>query len=618
MKKMVSLLLCMVMVTMGLTACGSSVGEGDTAEEVVYRQMYSSDNTTLNYLTTGTIEHHRIGANTVDTLIEYDSKGNLVPSLATEWKISEDGLTYTFTLREGQKWVDYTGAEVADVTAADFVDAMKYVLTPEYESGTAQNLFGIIKNAEAYFKGLAGEEGFSAIDFSEVGIKAIDAKTVEYTLEKPVPYFLSALTYVCYMPAYGKILEETKKEFGTAKDKMYYCGAYYLAEQEYQGKETYKKNALNWDAANVFITTIERTYNAEGTTLAPEMVKRGELDYAGIGSDILDDWLAKEETKNLVSKERPDTSYSYFYIFNFDPQFDAAYEPENWKIAVNNENFRQSVMAALNRLNPVSISEPNVPEAYISNTITPVTFSFNEEKKDYTQVGELAAITARDSFNEAKAVEYRDKAKAELEAAGATFPIKVLMPYNPSTINWDKECQVVKQQLETLLGTDYINIILETGPSDGFLDAVRRNGKYALLKSGWGADYADPETWTDPFYQSSDEDPGFKYAFLRQAMVDKTASADVVAEYFSLVEAAKQETSNLNVRYEAFAKAEAFLINHALAVPYGISISDYIATKLDVFEGQYAPFGVSNLRYKGQHLQENFVSMTQYEENAKK
>ena len=65
----------------------------------------------------------------------------------------------------------------------------------------------------------------------------------------------------------------------------------------------------------------------------------------------------------------------------------------------------------------------------------------------------------------------------ELTAEGATFPVKVLMPYNPSSTNWDKECQVVEQQLEGLLGSDYIDVIVEAGPSTGFLSEVRRGGK---------------------------------------------------------------------------------------------------------------------------------------------
>ena len=295
------------------------------------------------------------------------------------------------------------------------------------------------------------------------------------------------------------------------------------------------------------------------------MVKRGEVDYAEIPADILDDWLNGEDTKNLISRERPRTSYSYFYSFNFNPQFDAQYEPDNWKKAVNNENFRKSLFAALNKVNPIAITDANAPEDFAINSITPANFTFNADSEDFTTVGDMAALGQ--TFDETKAKEYRDLAKTELEAEGVTFPVKILMPYNPSELNWDKECQIVEQQMEALLGSDYIDIIVEAGPADGFLTEVRRNGKFAFMKCNWGADYADPETWTDPFYQKKGEegyDLGYKYGNIAKAIEEGTPSAEAALEYFTQVEEAKSLKTDINSRYEAFAKAEANLINHAL------------------------------------------------------
>ncbi|WP_313154401.1 peptide ABC transporter substrate-binding protein [Lacrimispora sp.] len=606
----------------GSQAAGNESGAAESGKAAVYTRLYGSEVTTLNYLVSASTEDQRPAANCVDTLIEYDNKGQIKPGLSTEWSYDEASLTWTFKLREA-KWVDNTGAEVADVTAQDFVDAMKYELTPEYESANVQNLFGVIANAEKYYNGLAYKGGadkdgkvWDPIDFSEVGVKVVDDHTLTYTLEKEVPYFLSSLAYVVYMPAYGPQLTELGKDFGTGADKMYYNGAFYLEEFSPQEKQVYKKNPLNYDANIVYLDEIQRIYNAEYNTIGPEMVKRGEVDYAEISSDILDDWLKGEDTKNLISRERPKTSYSYFYCFNFNPQFDAQYEPDNWKKAVNNENFRKALFAGLNKTKEVSVLEPGTPDDFVINSITPPNFTFNADGADYTTVGDMESLNQ--TFDETKAKEYRDLAKEELTAEGVTFPIKVLMPYNPSEINWDKECQVVEQQMESLLGTDFIDIIVEAGPADGFLTEVRRNGKFALMKCNWGADYADPETWTDPFYQSKGEegyDLGYKYGNIAKAIEEGTPTADAAVEYFSLVEAAKDIKVDINVRYEAFAKAEASLINHAFVLPLSISVSRYVADKLDVFEGQYAPFGVSNLKYKGQHLQDHYISMDEFKAN---
>ena len=204
----------------------------------------------------------------------------------------------------------------------------------------------------------------------------------------------------------------------------------------------------------------------------------------------------------------------------------------------------------------------------------------------------------------------------ELTAAGATFPVKVYMRYNPSTANWDKECQVVEQQLENLLGKDYIDIIVEAGPSTGFLGAVRRTGDYALMKCNWGADYADPQTWTDPF--ATDNSYNFMYQDPDRSVADKTCdhkspeTQAVVNEYYALVDAAKAITDDEAARYAAFAEAEAFLIEHAIVIPFHISTSGYVATRLNVFDAQYAPYGLALQRFKGQRLLEEPMNMEKF------
>lgn len=602
-KRILTLGLCLTMVVSMFSGCGKKASNSDSSE-AIFRKLYSSEVQTLNYLVTSTTNDFKLSANVIDTLVEYDAYGNTQPSLAEKWEVSDDKLTYTFHLRKDQKWVDYTGKEVADVTANDFVSAMKYILTPEYESSTADLLFGVIANAEEYFNQ-------TVTDFTQVGVKAVDEYTLEYQLAAPCPYFLSSLTYVNFMPAYGPKLEELGASFGaaTGPDTIYYCGAYRLSEFKPQELHVFTKNSSNWDADKVYVTKIEEKYNAEAATLAPTMASRGEVDFATISSDILDEWLNDPAKKEMVSRSRLKSDYSYYYTFNFDPQFDEVYEPANWKLAVNNENFRQSMMAALDRIKALSVAEPNSPQMLLQNTLTPKTF-VNYEGKDYTDFGDLAAIVARDSFDATKAVAFKEVAMKELSAQGATFPIKILMKYNPTSTDWASECAVVEQQMEGVLGTDYIDIIVEAGPSENFLSETRRNGNYAFMKCNWGADYADPNTFTDPFNETN------TYNFMIKTVDEGTATAETAKEYFALLAAAKEQTTDVSARFEAYAKAEAFLINHAVVIPYSIYQMDYQVTKLNVFEGQYASFGVSVYRYKGQKLYDKPISMSEFEANS--
>jgi oligopeptide transport system substrate-binding protein len=220
-------------------------------------------------------------------------------------------------------------------------------------------------------------------------------------------------------------------------------------------------------------------------------------------------------------------------------------------------------------------------------------------------MGALADITAlgTDVFNEQKALEYKAAAVEELVAAGATLPIKILMPYNSSSSSWAEECVVVEQQLESLLGVDYIDILVEARPSSGFLRDVRRSGKFALMKCNWGPDYADPNTYTDPFYDGTYNKPQFATEYLDE---------NGVSEYYKLVDAARAITDDLQARYDAYSVAEAFLIENAMMIPYGYDNGGYTASRLNPFESQFAPFGISNERYKGQKLLDAPMSTDQY------
>ncbi len=603
MRKMVALMLCLML----MVACVPSLAESTT-----FRTLYGSEVSTLNYLITSTTWDMTTGANTVDTLIEYDTAGNIVPALAESWEVSEDELTWTFHLRDGQKWYDYAGNEVADVTAQDFVDALKYVLTAEYDSSVEYMVDAAnIVNGDAYFNG-------DVTDFAEVGVKAEDALTLVFTLAQPTPYFLSCLTYGCFLPAYGPLLEELGADFATSNEKMYFNGAYLMSEYEPQGRHVYVKNPNYWDAEHVYIERIEQRYNSESATTAPLLAQRGEVDSAGLSTDILDEW--KATNPDIITRSRMHTDYSYFYAFNFDPQYDAEYGPENWLIAVNNENFRHSIMSALNRDYIMRAEEPDDPASIMQNAVTPATFT-SVDGTDFTKLAAFDEIEDN-YFNEEKALEYKAKAMEELTAAGATFPVKMLVTYRSDDTDWENQTILLEQQMEGLLGADYVDIIPYAGPSDSFLSKTRRAGMYSFMRCNYGADYEDPQTWTDPFAERIDRESGLHTGNTYNKM-DKMLDADfaetkaLMTDYYAKVAEAKAISDSTASRYQAFAEAEALLINHAIVVPFRVSVRDYQVTKLNVFEAAYAPCGVCALRYKGQKVYDDFFTAEAYAEAEK-
>lgn len=611
---------------LSLAACGSSSSgssdSGENGEKTTFRTLYSGEVQTLNYLTTSTTNDYAISANIIDCLVDYDQYGNITPGLAESWESNDDMTEWTFHIRKGVKWVDNNGKEMADVTANDWVAAARYVNDAAHESDN-QYMYdtgAVVHNAQAYYDYtaymLASENGtkdtdadgeklepVDPVNAEDIGVEAPDDYTLVYKLDAPCSFFTSIVSYTSYMPVSQACLDEYGDSFGLDNESLWYNGAFVLSTYEPQEKHVLTKNASYWDKDHVYLDEVVSTYNADASSVEANMYKNGEIDYASISADLLDSWLKDDAVKDEVHGSRPDNSFSYFFCFNFDPQFDAEYEPDNWKIAVNNENFRKAMMASLDRVKALTVSEPYNPEKLLNNTVTPANFAA-AAGKDYTQYDALKDITNGDSFDAAKAVEYRDKAKEELEKEGCTFPVKVLMPYNPSSTNWDKECQVIEQQMESVLGTDFIDIIVQAGPETGFLSAVRRSGAYAFMKCNWGADYADPQTWAEPFTE------GNNYNFWDISEDEETQA--IYQEWTDKVTEAEAICTDDEARFNAFAEAEKLLIDHAIIVPFKIDDGGYTASKLNPLEGEFAPYGVALQRYKFQHLGEKSMSMDEF------
>ena len=265
-KRSLSLLLAGAMV-LSLAACGkkgdeevkgsAAPGGNDPASAVTYRMLYASEVETMNYLTTTTFENLRIPANVVDTLIEYDRYGVAQPSLAEKWESNADASEWTFHIRKGVKWVDKTGAEVAEVKAQDWVDAAYYILDANNDSGSEYNWdVAQVTNAHNYFEYTAyllkletatdgvdengqpaklDEDGevikeVAPVAKEDIGVKATDDYTLVFTLDAPCPYFLSMLCWSAFMPVNGDFLAKCGDKFGTDADNLLYCCLLYTSD----------------------------------------------------------------------------------------------------------------------------------------------------------------------------------------------------------------------------------------------------------------------------------------------------------------------------------------------------------------------------------------------------
>ena len=439
-KCFLSLVLALVMVmSMASVSLADSAVTLNYAADQTLHVVYGTEASSLSSLGgNGTANDWKAISNVVEGLLAEDSYGHKTYALADSFTVSEDQTVYTFHIREGQYWVNYKGEQVAELTAEDFVTAAKFICDPANASGNSYYYADTIKGAKEVLDTESGVVGFD----ENVGFKALDKYTLELTLVAPIPYF----TDYCgsFIPVPTEFYTENADMYGTDIETTLYIGAYYVSEWEPQFQRIYTKNPYYFDADKVYIEQVIMTYNAEAATLAPEMFKRGEVDQANISTAILDAWKADPETKDIVLPSLPDTTYMYYYSFCWNPDLDeATYETSNYLKAIDNENFRQSLYWGLDRVKANLTKDPYNPEMYLTKTITPETWC-EVDGKDYTTFDELKGITEREnySFNEEKALAYKEAAVKELTEAGVSLPVKMVMPYNPTPTAGRKKCRL--------------------------------------------------------------------------------------------------------------------------------------------------------------------------------
>lgn len=341
-------------------------------------------------------------APTYSPLLEYDAKDVQQPALAESVDVNEDGTVYTFHLRQGVKWVDQQGREIGEVTADDWVASMAHLIDNTDALGylmTSSDGCGI-KNFDAYLNG-------EVTDFAEVGVKAIDDYTLEYTLEAPFPAFLSMMGYGCFAPlnrafykAQGGTFsvdgdEYTSGNYGTSPANIAYCGAYLVKNFTEKNVTSYVANPAYWNAEAVNTPNMNMYYNDGSDTLrAYNEAKAGTVAGCSFNSSAL--VLAKEEKPEGSDKTYFDL-YSYttkndatcycgwvnvnrasFANFN-DNTVGVSTKSEEEKVrtrdALSNQNFRLALAMAFDRgaFNATIVGE-DLKFAALKNSYTPGTF----------------------------------------------------------------------------------------------------------------------------------------------------------------------------------------------------------------------------------------------------
>ena len=621
MKKYLSFVLALVLVLTSIAFTASADEIKDLrAYETTNREMetwcyhYSQAAVDLNVL-----------SNFYDHLLTNDANGALVPCVAKEWSSPDGGQTWIFKLNEGVTWVDYQGNYKADCTAQDWITGLEWVLNAgKNQAANTTMPIEMIKGAGdyyAYTKELGEEEAkkLGTEKFLEmVGLEAPDDYTLIYHCVDKLSYFPSVACYNCLAPLSAKLIEEIGVDgyFGAEYTTMWYNGPYTCSEYIYQNEKVLSKNEAYWNKDNVKLFDTVTVKMVESADVAFQWFAAGDLDYIDLNQANLSTIYNNEGNEfhdNLV-EARP-TKYSYQMHFCWDKRNEDGTPDTNWNTAIANENFRLALyygldvtdyLARTNFIHPLSCQN----YCYTANAV-----SVTSDGRDYTQLvrDELGLQYDSEKFvraDAAKAAEYKDKAIEELTAAGVELPVKMTHYIMGSSQTAKDSADTLAQIISDCLGDDLVVLEIRTYVSK--LNTEVRNPQLASIYiNGWGADFADPVNFLGQ--ETYGEDNAFysqSYSKINNATDEKLIAT--YKEFTELVNAAKAITDDLDARYAAFAKAEAYMLQHALVIPWSYEVT-WKVTSINEYSKIYTAYGNQGERYVNWETNSDLYTTEDYE-----
>ncbi|MDY4817116.1 MAG: ABC transporter substrate-binding protein [Lachnospiraceae bacterium] len=575
--------------------------ETQAREIETWNILYSQNAQDLNVLT-----------NLYDGLVEADVYGKLAPAVAESWETTDNGVTWTFHLREGVKWVDVNGNEKGEVTAQDFLTGLEWVLN--FHKNDAANTsmpMEMIVGAEDYYNLTNEMDADTALaltaespEFADtVGIKAIDDYTLEYTCLAEKPYFDTVATYNCLYPISQAMIDEIGVDgFKAATpENIWYNGCYTCTEYIQQNTKTLTKNPLYWDTESKRFDTVTIKM-VESLDVAYQLYTTGELDHVDLSESNLTTIYnsdGNEYNDELVEK-RPD-KYSYQIHFNYDKHDDEQNPDTNWNTAIANEAFRKCWYYGLDLGNWFKRTNAINPYKCYNNAYTMQGLIYTSDGTEYTaMVQDKLGLPAYDGetmtrLNSEKFEEYKAQAIEELTAAGVTFPVHARYFIAGNSQTALDSANVLKQAFTDSFGDDFIVLDIDTYVSS-LSQEVRNPRRQSFVINGWGADYGDPQNYLGQ--ETNDSDNAYYMVAYGHAVDNEDPDLKAVYdEYTALVNAANAITDDLDARYEAYADAEAYMLDHALTIPAYMNIT-WELTHINDYSKINAMFGIQNYKYK--------------------
>lgn len=463
-KKVISMFLAIAM-CLGMAAC-STPGQkqepakpADAAAETpsetapdkkVLRYSLTADAPTLDPQLMNSIPSSTVGFHIYEGLMR-NHIGEIQPGMAESYDISEDGKTYTFHLRDA-KWSD--GVEIK---AQDYEYAMRRLVDPATASDYSFLVTSLIKNA--------GDINAGKMAVEELGVKAVDDKTLTIELNNPTGYFLSMLSMSQLCPVRQDLVEKYGKDFSADADKNVYSGPFIVKEWKHEDRIILEKNPNYWNAGEIKLDEVDILTVTDPMT-AVAMFEQGELDQVNVPAEVLSNYKDKVIYYNDGAND--------FMKLNMDGSCE-----------LSNKDLRLAINYALNREDYILLSSQNLYQPntrYVLQQVKGINGDYGDEYpyEAFPLKGDAA-----------KAKEHLAKA---MEALGVTDPAKIDIELLTTDAERTRiEAEVLQNQIQTALG---ITVTIRQVPYKQRLQ-MESDHEFEMVVTGWVPDYPDPMSYLE-------------------------------------------------------------------------------------------------------------------------
>lgn len=505
-KKLLALLLTACMVV-SMVACGSEAETPATSEGKELAVQIGPDPETVDPALSSAIDGGNMILHAYECLLTVGQDGSLQPGQAETWETSEDGLTWTFHLRDGLKWSDGSA-----LTANDFVYSWKRVCDPVVAAPYAETVLGMVKGYEEAIAGNA----------DALAVTAIDDKTLVVELNAPCSFFGSLAAFATLSPVQQATIEKNGDAWATAAETYVSNGPFYMTEWVPGSHITFSKNSNYWNADAIKLDRLKFVL-MEDPNAAYSAYQTGEV--------LLIKDVPTEEIPSLEGNSE----------FNVDPIIGTYYLSVNTaKAPFDNVNVRKALSLAIDR-------------EYVANTLMQGTYS---AASNFMGPGWIDTDGTEFMSNANGGKAYIDTTNHEANVeeakqllADAGYPNGEGFPSISYTTNDSAYHKVVAEYLQQAYAELGINLQVNIVEWPSFTP-MRRNGEYDMARNGWVGDYTDASNMLDLLYSTNGNNDG------------KFNNAD----YDAAMELSRT-TTDVEERSKALHTAEDILMEEAACIP---------------------------------------------------